>query len=191
MNDYEGQHERRDTHHPLRRVNDYLPDGTTRTRRWSRPERTYRLTYRRHPMATLASTIAAMAALVMLAGTATVATTGMSGSTEKKGARADYSWVWSDDVRGGDRTFRAADYPGGEVPRILVTVPQGETPMVYLQFMQDGEWNTEWITRASNGAAKLFLDPWCQNGTWCDGTYDYRIKVGDAITRITVQYWEF
>lgn len=59
-------HERRDPKNPLRRVKDYRPDGTRR-RVWSRPERKYRLTYRRRPFATAASTAVAVLAVPALA----------------------------------------------------------------------------------------------------------------------------
>lgn len=51
----------RNPKHPLRRPEDYRADGTRR-RRWSFPERKYRLSYRRHPLATAASTAAAILA---------------------------------------------------------------------------------------------------------------------------------
>jgi Zn-dependent protease with chaperone function len=56
MGEFSG-YDRRDVNHPLRRPQDYTPDGQRR-RRWSRPERKVRLTYRRRPVATVLSTIA-------------------------------------------------------------------------------------------------------------------------------------
>lgn len=47
--------------HPLRKPNDYREDGSRR-RRWSKTERKYRLSYRRRPFATAASTAAAIVA---------------------------------------------------------------------------------------------------------------------------------
>lgn len=52
-------YDRRDPHHPLRRTKDYRPDGS-RTRTWSSPERSYRLSFRRRPILTLASTVLAL-----------------------------------------------------------------------------------------------------------------------------------
>ena len=60
MGEFSG-YDRRDVNHPLRRPQDYGPDGQRR-RRWSRPERKVRLTYRRRPVATVLSTIAVVLA---------------------------------------------------------------------------------------------------------------------------------
>lgn len=51
--------ERRDPANPLRRAHDYTDDGRRR-RRWTRPERKFRLTYRRRPMVTAVCTIAVL-----------------------------------------------------------------------------------------------------------------------------------
>lgn len=48
-------YDRRNPNHPLRRPQDYGPDGSRR-RNWSGPERKFRLTYRRHPVLTLLCT---------------------------------------------------------------------------------------------------------------------------------------
>lgn len=64
-------HEKRNESHPLRRAKDYV-DGQRR-RKWSKPERAYRLSSRRHPLATAASTaIAVVASGAIAYGTANV-----------------------------------------------------------------------------------------------------------------------
>lgn len=50
----------RDGSHPLRRAKDYV--NGQRRRKWSKPERKYRLAYRRRPLATVTSTVAAVVA---------------------------------------------------------------------------------------------------------------------------------
>ena len=50
----------RDGSHPLRRPKDYV--NGVRRRKWSKPERKYRLAYRRRPLATATSTLAAVVA---------------------------------------------------------------------------------------------------------------------------------
>lgn len=63
-----GKHEKdlRNPNHPLRRAQDYNSDGTRR-RKWSKPERKYRLSYRRRPVATITSTVAAVLASATIA----------------------------------------------------------------------------------------------------------------------------
>lgn len=55
----------RDGSHPLRRPKDYV--NGVRRRKWSKPERKYRLAYRRRPFATAASTVAAVLASATIA----------------------------------------------------------------------------------------------------------------------------
>lgn len=64
-------HEKRNPNHPLRRAKDYV--NGERRRKWSKPERAYRLSSRRHPVATAASTAVAIVASGAIAyGTANV-----------------------------------------------------------------------------------------------------------------------
>jgi hypothetical protein len=64
-------HEKRNPNHPLRRAKDYV--GDKRRRKWSKPERAYRLSSRRHPVATATSTVVAIVASGAIAyGTANV-----------------------------------------------------------------------------------------------------------------------
>jgi len=67
----QGGYDRRDPNHPLRRPQDYRPDGNRR-RRWSAPERKVRLTYRRHPVTTVLCTVGAVMATSVLAWGTTV-----------------------------------------------------------------------------------------------------------------------
>ena len=55
----------RDGSHPLRRPKDYV--NGVRRRKWSKPERKYRLAYRRRPLATATSTVAAVLATAGIA----------------------------------------------------------------------------------------------------------------------------
>lgn len=181
------QHERRSPSHPLRRPDDYLPDGVTRRRRWSRPERAYRLRYRRRPFATVLATVSAILVTAVIASAA--GTLGTASIPTERKVKA-VTWSWSDGPTGSERrVFVADDYVKGELPTIMVKAPR-DRDFYYLQFKQDGEWNTEWIARAANGKAALVLDPFCENGTWCDGVYEYRIKGPDASQLLLVEYWE-
>lgn len=127
----EGQHERPSPHHVLPRDRDYRIDRATRTRSRRKSDRAHRLTVLLRPLAMLGSTTAAWAGCSCVLGAG---------------------------ARGHDRALRAPDCRGGEVLRILATIPEGGTSIVHLQFMQDGEWNTDSITRAANDSGALVLD---------------------------------
>lgn len=60
MSDNKHIKDMRDGSHPLRRAKDYV--NGQRRRKWSKPERKYRLAYRRRPIATATSTVAAVVA---------------------------------------------------------------------------------------------------------------------------------
>lgn len=71
MSDNKHIKDMRNENHPLRRAKDYV--NGQRRRRWSKPERAYRLSYRRRPLATAASTaIAVVASGAIAYGTANV-----------------------------------------------------------------------------------------------------------------------
>ena len=81
--------EKRDPNHPLRKARDYQADGVTRRRTWFKPERKYRLAYRRRPFATFITTVAAVIA-TSLAG---VATTTVVGSIYSNTSFAGSGWA--------------------------------------------------------------------------------------------------
>jgi hypothetical protein len=92
-----------------------------------------------------------------------------------------YYWEWSDGSQKAKRTFVETDYGSqAALPHVLVTaVPARPNHYIYLQYYQDGKWVLEdKAGLSSKGVATLDIDPYCDNGTWCDGTYKYRVKVG-------------
>ena len=183
-------HERRDPHHPLRRTKDYRPDGT-RNRRWSAPERSYRLTYRRRPITTLLSTILAilLPATIVVAAPQFGATRGAP--EQKRPVMNALAWEWSDGDTSAHRVFDSSDYRKTDLPELVVRVPVGETGLMALQFLQDGEWNDEWLAKPdSKGIVRMPFDPYCANDTWCDGAYRYRVRLGQLISYFDVEYWE-
>lgn len=105
---------------------------------------------------------------------------------------ASFSWAWGDGSVTATRTFAQSEYRSQSLPRILVTTAPTSAPVpVYLQFFQDGSWNTEAIVPTNaHGQATISLDPYCEDGSWCDGTYSYRLKVGRITTLITVVFDE-
>ena len=108
-------------------------------------------------------------------------------------AAQEYYWKWSDGSQKAKRTFIETDYgTQAALPHLLVTaVPARPSHRISLQFYQDGEWILE--DRAplnSKGVATLDLDPYCDNDTWCDGTYKYRLKVGTNYQILKITYSE-
>lgn len=137
--------------------------------------------------------IAVALASSLTIGTAGAATAhGVHGDTEHAvGVAPDHSfaWSWLDDYGSNKRFFSKSSWSGEGLPLIVVQARPGRVRPVILQFRQGGTWNTEAIvpTNAS-GVALLTLDPYCENGSWCDGLYDYRIKVGTQVVHLVIQY---
>jgi hypothetical protein len=130
-----------------------------------------------------------LAALALLAGNALPAHA--AAGTNLPPAPATMTVTWSDGHTGTTRTFNSSDYQHNPdaLPTLRVHVPPASGKLVWLQFHQNGEWADEWITRVSaHGNAKLPIDPTCLDGTWCDGTYQYRLKTGRTITHLTLEY---
>lgn len=105
---------------------------------------------------------------------------------------SSFSWAWADGSVTPTRTFAQSDYRGQSLPRIIVTTAPTIAPVpVYLQFFQEGSWNTEAIVPTNaHGQATISLDPYCEDGSWCDGTYGYRLRVGRITSLITVVFDE-
>ena len=132
--------EKRDPHHPLRRPRDYKPDGTRR-RTWYRPERKYRLAYRRRPFTIFITTVAAVIA-TSLAG---VATTSVVGSIFANSAFAGSGWAncsspitWSTDTSNLTpdqaalvRPDLAAAFEAWSKASGLIFADKGEVPVKY------------------------------------------------------------
>lgn len=130
---------RRDPSNPLRRSRDYLPDGTRR-RHWSKPERSYRLSYRRRPFATAASTIAAIIATPVIAYGATQVASIFDGTALK-----DSGWsscetpiTWTTDTRNLDpamaervRPHLDKAFDSWSEASGYTFVDAGETPIVF------------------------------------------------------------
>ncbi len=185
--------ERRNPLHPLRRPTDYLPNGERR-RTWSRPERTYRLTSRRRPVLTFVATLLAviMPATIVVAASQTVLRA-PTGTSQKKQPKVEMVWAWSD---GHDiaitRSFLASDYTKKPLPFIVMDVaPADRNRLIYWQFQQEGNWNDEYLVKAGkNGVARIPLDPFCEDTSWCEGEYSYRLKMGDHVSFIIIDFRE-
>ena len=100
-----------------------------------------------------------------------------------------YFWRWTDGSRAHGRAF--ADPGAGvvDLPGLVVAShPAARGRLVVLQFRDDGRWHTEDASRTdARGVAVLDLNPYCDDGGWCDRTLDYRLIVDrqDAPLRVT------
>ena len=111
--------------------------------------------------------------------------------TSHVAASQKYFWKWSDGSQKPARVFREARYVrAARLPRLVITaVPAKPARVVFLQFRQKGKWLVEMKTATNaKGVAVLKLDPYCTNRTWCDGTWNYRIKVGTLYQVLRVTY---
>lgn len=95
--------------------------------------------------------------------------------------RQVYSWQWADGSTATQRTFTSAQY-GGRVKQIAVLAqvrPSSPRHKVKLQVYQGGTWQTHaWkYTRGRTGRVRLQINPICQSGNWCKGTFDLRLKI--------------
>lgn len=100
-----------------------------------------------------------------------------------------FAWFWLDEYASNKRFFSKSSWSGDGLPPIVVQTRPGRVRPVILQFRQGGTWNTEAIVPTNkDGVALLSLDPYCENGSWCDGLYDYRIKVGAQVVHMVIQY---
>lgn len=136
--------ERRSAAHPLRRAKDYQPDGQ-RTRRWTGPERSIRLGYRKRPLTTVLLTI--FIALVVL-------TFGVGASTFGFARNGD--GVRSVTVVGAGRIVTIG--PGGFGLNTM-TIATGETVSFSNIDVIPHEVRTEAAAEASCDGKDMFIAP--------------------------------
>jgi hypothetical protein len=140
-----------------------------------------------HPLVRTASVVVVSLALLVGGAASATAAPELAAPTAKQ----QVFWKWSDGSQKTSRVFREARYNrAGRLPKIIVTaVPAKPRRVVILQFKQKGKWLVERRTSTSTkGVATLTLDPYCTNKTWCDGTWNYRIKVGTLYQVLKVTY---
>ncbi len=146
------------------------------------------------PRARLAVTAALSLALLSGAATPANALPASDSSTQLTASAAQkYYWKWSDGYKKTSRTFRESTFGSQEaLPHLIATVvPAYPRRTAYLRFYDDGKWKIEAKKKTnSRGIAVLDLDPWC-NATetnWCDGTWKYRLSVGDSWQNFKIKF---
>ena len=125
------------------------------------------------------------------ASTASVLTAPTSVDASTAGDRQLYYWRWSDGSQARHRTFRQSQYRVPErLPRLIVTAyPSTPVRAVRLQYRRDGRWHTEDAGRTDGaGQVRLALVPYCPDGAWCDGTFEYRAVAGGRTASLSITY---
>lgn len=142
-------------------------------------------------------TSAAAALALVLAGVAgapaTAAPSAPAPVPQTVQAAQKYFWIWSDGSEKSKRTFKESKYGDqASLPHLVVTVePAKPARTVYLQFKQDGKWIVEnKVTSDGQGKAIIDINPYCSKNNWCDGTYAYRLKIGDRFANLKITYAE-
>ena len=90
-----------------------------------------------------------------------------------------FNYKWSDGpaVKVKNLTERKYEYDTN-VPSVDVTLPITDVPrQVSLQYLSRGKWYSEDTQVTSNGFVSLFVYPLYEDGTWINGTWDYRLIV--------------
>ena len=103
----------------------------------------------------------------------------------------EFYWEWEDESDATSRTFRQDDYgSAGNLPRLIVIAkPARPQQFVKLQYKEDGRWRREdGDSTNSRGYAYLELNPICESGTWCNGTWKYRLVVNGKTTNFRITY---
>lgn len=95
--------------------------------------------------------------------------------------RQVYSWQWADGSTATARTFTSAEYSSrvSEIAVLAQVRPAYPRHKVKLQVYQGGAWQTHsWkYTSRRTGRVRLAINPICQSGNWCKGTFDMRLKI--------------
>ena len=100
-----------------------------------------------------------------------------------------YFWRWTDGSRAHGRTFTDPGTGPVDLPGLVVASrPAARGRLVVLQFRDGRGWHTEDAARTdTRGVAVVAVNPYCDDGDWCDRTLAYRLLVDghDAPIRIT------
>lgn len=120
-----------------------------------------------------------------------VAFAGLPGTTAAAAPDASWFWEWSDGSRDRHRPVSEQRFGTWErIPALTVASSPGRSGVrVVLQVRHGNAWHMEdeAITDA-RGRARLRVNPYCEDGAWCDGTVDYRIRAGRATASLTVDF---
>lgn len=93
-------------------------------------------------------------------------------------AAQSYGWSWMDGSTATSRTFASSAYAQDGLYVIVEVVPVYPRHTAVLEYYEGGRWVVEsrGTTSDIDGQIALAFDPTC-NGTWCDGTWNYRLRI--------------
>lgn len=99
-----------------------------------------------------------------------------------------YYWRWSDGSLADTRTL--AEPASGRPPSLIVTAtPARQGRPVELQFRDAAGWHTEDVaTTGRGGVAVLQINPFCEDGAWCDRQFTYRLRVEGRTAVLRVRF---
>lgn len=105
------------------------------------------------------------------------------------------NWKWSDGGTKNGRTLAKSTFGSAErLPTINVTIKPRDIPRIAsLQWWDDDDvtWVEEYRAQSVDGLAILKLDPFCEGGTWCNGSISYRIVIEPSGNQPTFTPAEF
>jgi hypothetical protein len=102
-----------------------------------------------------------------------------------------YFWRWSDGADARARTLDGGRYRSQEqLPKLIVTAePASPRRQVTLQYRDGARWRAEDTVRTDrSGRATLELNPYCEDGSWCDETLAYRLLVNGVDSSFTLTF---
>jgi hypothetical protein len=113
------------------------------------------------------------------------------GASPAGAEQQSYFWQWSDGRDARERTLDEGRYRSPErLPSLIVRAwPVAPRRLVTLQYLDGGVWRREdaAVTDRS-GRATLELNPYCEDGDWCDESVAYRLLVNGVDTAFTLTY---
>jgi hypothetical protein len=136
--------------------------------------------------------VAVITAVITAVVTAVVTAVAALTVSASPAAAADgpaYYWRWSDGSSATARTLGEARLDGRPPALVVDTHPATSGRRIVLQFRDHGHWRIEdaGVTRA-DGSVRLELNPFCEDGAWCTGSYGYRLLAGGRTASLTVAF---
>lgn len=107
-------------------------------------------------------------------------------------AAQEFWWEWSDGSTALRRTFTQSRYgTQSRLPHLVAHAePAQPRRTIVLEYWQRGAWHVENSVKTnSQGVATIDINPYC-DGSWCDGTWKYRMTVAGQVARLTITFAE-